>query len=147
MGACNKALKCSFNIAGLCAATGSFDIEGGFGNVFHPILLDRPSSLGTPSYLVSWSESFFSNRSITLVYPGAPNHSVLASVRVLQGSPVSPLFSVIYIAPLHTPDGISFRLSYVDDFSLIAVSIPLINISRCPVPLLLTSRDFLIGGL
>ena len=58
----------------------------------------------------------------TLVYPGAPNLSVPVSIGVPQGSPISPLFFVIYVAPLHAPDGISFRLSYVDDFSLTVAS-------------------------
>lgn len=97
-------------------------IKGGFDNVSHPILLDRLTSLGTLSYLVSWSKSFFSNRSIALVYPGALNLSVPVSVRVPQGFPVSPLFFVIYVVPLHAPDGISFRLSYVDDFPLTVAS-------------------------
>ena len=96
--------------------------EGGFDNVPHPVLLDRLTSLGTPSYLVSLSVSFISNRSITLVYPGAPNISVPVSVGVPQGSSISPLFFVIYVAPLHAPDGISFSLSYVDDFSLTVAS-------------------------
>ena len=61
---------------GLCATTGFFDIKGGCDNVSHLDLLDGLTSLGTPSYLVSWSESFPPNRSITLVYPGAPNLSV-----------------------------------------------------------------------
>ena len=108
--------------SGLCATTGFFDIKGGFDNVSHPVLLDRLTSLGAPVYLVSWSESFLSNRSITLVYPGAPNLSVPVSVGVPQGSPISPLFFVIYVAPLHAPDGISFSLSFVDDFSLTVAS-------------------------
>lgn len=74
------------------------------------------------SYLISLSESFLSDRSITLGYPCAPNLSVPVSVGAPQGSPISPLFFVIYIAPLHAPDGISFRLSYVDDFSLTVAS-------------------------
>ena len=84
---------------GQCATTGFFDIMGGFDNVSHPILLDRLTTLGTPSYLVSWAGSFLSNRSITLVYPGSPGLSIPVSVGVPQGSPVSPLFFVIYVAP------------------------------------------------
>ena len=49
---------------GQCATTGFFDIKGGFDNVSHPILLDRLTTLGTPSYLVSWAGSFLSNRSV-----------------------------------------------------------------------------------
>ena len=107
--------------SGLCATAGFFDIKGGFDNVSRPILLDRLTSLGTASLIVSWSKSFLSDRSITLVYPGAPNLSVTVSVGV-PGSPISPHFFVIYVAPLHAPDGISFRLSYVDDFSLTVAS-------------------------
>ena len=35
---------------------------------------------------------------------------------------LATLFFVIYVAPLHAPDGILFRLSYVDDFSLTVAS-------------------------
>ena len=108
--------------SGLCATTGFFDIKGDFDNVSHPIPLNRLTSLGTPSYLVSWSESFLSNRFITLVYPGALNLSVPVSVGVPEGSPISPLFFVKYVDPLYAPDGISFSLSYVDDFSLTVTS-------------------------
>ena len=68
--------------SGLCATIGFFDTKGGFDNVSHPILLNCLNSLGTPSYLVSWSESFLSDRSLTPVYPGAPNLSVPVSVGV-----------------------------------------------------------------
>ena len=120
--------------SGLCATTGFFDIKGGFDNVSHSILLDRLTSLGTTPYLFSWSEPFcsgptavapghfLSNRPITLVYLGAPNLSAPVSVGVPQGSPVFPLFIVIFVAPLHAPDGISFRLSYVHGFSLTIAS-------------------------
>ena len=106
----------------LCPTTGFFDIKGGFDNVSRPILLDRLTPLGTSRYLVSWVEYFLSDRSITLVYSGALNLSAPVSVGVPQGSPISPLFFVIYVAPLHAPDGISFHLSYVDDFSLSVAS-------------------------
>ena len=41
-----------------------------------------------------------------------------------------PLFFVIYVAPLHAPDGIFFRLSYVDGFSLTVASTPYEQNSR-----------------
>ena len=67
-------------------------------------------------------EKWITDRSIALICPGAPNLLVPVSVGVPQDSPISPLFFVIYAAPLHAPDGISFRLSYVDDFSLTVTS-------------------------
>ena len=79
---------------------------------------DARSRCGSVSYLVSWAGSFLSGRSITLICPSALSLSVPVSVGVLQGPPVSPLFFVIYVAPLHTPDSISLRLSYVDNFSV-----------------------------
>ena len=73
-----------------CATTGFFDIKGGSDNASHPILLDRLTSLGTPSYLVSWAGSFLSDRSITLVYLGAPSLSVPVSAGVPQANVKPP---------------------------------------------------------
>jgi len=72
--------------------------------------------------MVDWVSSFLSERTCTLVFQGSPNISSPVSVGPPQGSPISPLLFLLYIAPLHmsVPNGLMF--SYVADFSITVAS-------------------------
>ena len=94
------------------------DIKGGFDNVDADILCSSLRSKGVNHYLVSWVRSFLTGRSCRLLFQGAPRIFSLVSVGTPQGSPVSPLLFVIYVASLHISLDRGLVLSYVDDFSL-----------------------------
>ena len=98
------------------------DIKGGFDNIDPDILCCSLRSKGVNHYLVSWVRSFLTGRSCRLLFQGSPRIFSPVSVGTPQGSPVSPLLFVIYVAPLHIPLDWGLVLSYVDDFSLIVSS-------------------------
>ena len=99
------------------------DIKAGFDNVNTTRLRALLLSKNIPSYMVDWVSSFLTGRKCTLVFQGAPGISAPVSVGTPQGSPLSPLLLLIYVAPLHfrIPKGI--MVSYVDDFSLTVPSL------------------------
>ena len=72
--------------------------------------------------MVYWVTSFLSERSCTLVFQGAPGTRAPVEVGTPQGSPISPLLFLIYVAPLHSAIPKGVMLSYVDDFSLTVAS-------------------------
>src|SRR6266699_3807177 len=112
----------TFQAADLKASTLFLDIKDGFDNVDASILQDRLSSHNTPNYLHNWITSFVQQRKCTLLFKGSPNTPVSVSVGVPQGSPISPLLFVIYVAPLHLPHPTNITLSYVDDFAITTAS-------------------------
>ena len=84
------------------------DIKAGFNNVNATKLGALLLYKNIPSYMVDLVSSFLTGRKCTLVFQGAPNIPSLVSVGTPQGSPLSPLLSLIYVAPLHfrIPTGI-----------------------------------------
>jgi len=72
--------------------------------------------------MVDWVSSFLSERTCNLVFPGSPNLSSRLTVETPQGSPISPLIFLIYVALLHMSVPRGLMVSYVDDFSITVAS-------------------------
>jgi len=98
------------------------DIKAGFDNVSVSTLRARLLASNVPSYMVDWVSSFLSERTCTLVFQGSPNISSPVSVGTPQGSPISPLLFLLYVAPLHMSETRRLMVSYVDDFSITVAS-------------------------
>ena len=94
------------------------DIKRGFDNVDADILCSSLRFKGVNHYRISWVRFFLTGRSWRLLFQGSPRVFSPVSVGTPQGSPVSPLLFVIYVAPLYIPLDRGLVLSYVDDLSL-----------------------------
>jgi len=98
------------------------DIKAGFDNVDNKTLARILREGGIPPYLVSWVSSFLGERSCTLIFQGAPGTPAPINVGAPQGSPISPLLFLLYVAPLHFGIARGLMISYVDDFALTVAS-------------------------
>ena len=98
------------------------DIKAGFNNLNASKLRSLLLSKGIPSYIGDWVSSFLTGRECTLVFQGAPGVSAQFWVGTPQGSPISPLRFLTYVAPLHFHILTGVIVSYVDDFALIVAS-------------------------
>ena len=99
------------------------DIKAGFDNVDNNTLARILREGGIPPYLVSWVSSFLGERSCTLSFQGAPGTPAPVNVGAPQGSRISPLLFLLYVAPLHFGIPRGLMVSYVDDFALTVASL------------------------
>lgn len=114
------------------------DKKAGFDKVDNPTLARILREGGIPSHLVSGVSSFLGERSCTLVFQGAPGIPAPVNVGAPQGSPLSPLLFLIYVAPLDFGIPWGVMLSYVDDIALTVTSLSYRGNIRCLQGLLRT---------
>jgi len=99
------------------------DIKAGFDNVDNYTLARILRESGIPPYLVSWVSSFLGELSCTLIFQGAPRTPAPVNVGAPQGSSISQLLFLLYVAPLHFRMPRGQMISYVDDFALTVASL------------------------
>jgi len=100
------------------------DIKAGFDNVDNNTLARILREGGIPPYLVSWVSSFLGERSCTLIFQEAPGTTAPVNVATPQGSSISLLLFLLYVAPLHFRIPPDLMISYGDDFALTVASLP-----------------------
>jgi len=104
--------------ASLKVSTLFLDVKGGFDNVCGNKLAGMLTKEGVSTYLVAWIKSFLSKRQCRLIFQGAPKVFCPVAVGIPQGSPISPLLFVLYIASLHPSIPQGLAISYVDELTL-----------------------------
>jgi hypothetical protein len=102
---------------GRITSTVFLDIKGAFDHVSQNQLLAVLQKLGLPSSLISWVQSFLTNRILRLSFDSQTEEFCKIAAGIPQGSPISPILFLIYIRPLFESTT-SFSLSYMDDLSI-----------------------------
>jgi hypothetical protein len=77
-----------------------FDIQGFFDNINHERLIKIFADLGFAPELVNWCSSFLRDRTVKLKFNGKTSDPFDFAVGTPQGSPISPVLSIIYTSPL-----------------------------------------------
>ena len=85
---------------GLRAGILLFDIQGFFDNINHERMTKIFADLGFAPELVRWCKSFLKDRTVRLKFNGQTSDPFDFGVGTPQGSPVSPVLSIIYTSPL-----------------------------------------------
>jgi hypothetical protein len=86
--------------AGLKAGILLFDVKGFFDNVNHMCMMARLQNMGFATELVTWAALFLADRRVKLRFNNILSEECVQPVGVPQGSPLSPVLSIAYTAPL-----------------------------------------------
>jgi hypothetical protein len=122
-GLCLQHDICTAHASGLMCASLLFDISGFFDNINHQRLVALFRTLGFPAEVVSWLQSFLTDCHVSLRFNGFTSDPYNLRVGTPQGSPISPVLSIIFASPIlrlaqhWTNTGLSM---YVDDGNLFA---------------------------
>jgi len=98
------------------------DVKGGFDNVCANKLANTLTKEGVAAYLVAWIKSFLSKRQCRLIFQAAPKVFCRVAFGTPQGSPISSLLFVLYIASLHPTIPQGLAISYVNDLTITVCS-------------------------
>lgn len=108
------------------ATTLSMDISGAYDHVSHPRLLHNLRKRRIPTMIVQWVESFLSDRITKLKTFEGESSYFDATTGIPQGSPVSPIIFLFFIADLlEITNNEALRISplgFVDDINLLTYS-------------------------
>ena len=113
----------SAHAAGLKAGMVLFDVKGFFDFVNHGRMIGILDSLGFGPEIVEWAHAFLANRKIRLKFNTITSDERVQEVGVPQGSPLSPVLSILYTSGLlHKMKSWSNSSlgMYVDDGALFA---------------------------
>jgi ribonuclease HI len=100
----------------------TFDVKGAFDGVLPGRLVHRLRAQGWPDNLARWVASFVTGRVVQIRIDGeiGPITEILCGLP--QGSPVSPILFMLYLAPLFRLRSPKARFGYADDAAILAIS-------------------------
>lgn len=90
----------------------TFDVKGAFDAVKKERLLRRLADQGWSRAVVTWVRSFLTDRRVTLTVNGLGSAERETGGSLPQGSPISPILFMLFLAPLMTSNKL---LGYADD--------------------------------
>ncbi len=97
----------------------TLDVQGAFDAVLHKRLLQRMRNQGWPRSLCRWVESFLTQRKIRVRHQDGITQDKVAECGVPQGSPLSPLLFLLYIAILVQQGNKDSKFGYADDIAVL----------------------------
>ncbi|EED15698.1 reverse transcriptase, putative [Talaromyces stipitatus ATCC 10500] len=100
----------------------TLDVKGAFDSVLPGRLIRRLREQGWPTNLVLWIASFATGRSVQIRLDGEIGPSTDITCGLPQGSPVSGILFMLYIAPLFRLGNPRNRFGYADDAANLAIS-------------------------
>lgn len=111
--------------SGLKASFITMDVKGAFDGILPGRLARRLREQGWPAHLISWVISFITNRTVKIQLDGETGPETSIKCGLPQGSPISPILFMLYIAPLFWLGGLKRRFGYADDIGLLCISLSL----------------------
>ena len=110
------------------------DVKGAFDHVSRAKLVQRMADLSIDNDLISWTQSFLTDRSVELVIDGFTNPRQKVESGIPQGSPVSPILFLIYISGVFSVVEKQLPnvtcVSFVDDLGFITADQSLNKIAK-----------------
>src|SRR5436190_3239407 len=101
----------------------TMDVKGAFDAVLPGRLICRLHEQGWPDHLVRWIQSFTTKWTVKIRLDGETGPLTDIWCGLPQGSPISPILFMLYIAPLFwLGTTTKRRFGYADDIGLLAVS-------------------------
>ncbi|EED11708.1 reverse transcriptase, putative [Talaromyces stipitatus ATCC 10500] len=112
---------------GKTASLLTFDVEGAFDNVLPGRLTYQLQTQGWPNNLILWISSFITERTIQIRFDNELSPHTDISCGLPQGSPISPILFMLYIAPLFHMGNPRTRFGHADDGATLAISLSLLT--------------------
>lgn len=100
----------------------TLDIKGAFDAVLPGRLIRRLREQGWAPNLTKWLSSFVTRRTIQVRLDGTTGPKTNIECGLPQGSPISPILFMLYIAPIFKMGKDTIKFGYADDVAILAAS-------------------------